>query len=119
MLFNGGPGSIAQVSVIVHLPSGHASTWGIIAKTCANQFVPASTMGTIGIKVAGGRKTSIAYIPGSTWLAGPNEVRLGSLPDGITQGGIQVPRSNIPGGIGVGSRDARYVFFDVELMPDS
>lgn len=98
-----GPGALSQVQVKVTLPGGAATSNVSTVVVSSQNANPPSTSDTATLNLSSA--LAVTYIPGSTQLLDPNGSVISALPDGITQGGINI------GNVGVSIDQRRYVQF--------
>jgi hypothetical protein len=102
-LHNPGPGIVHSVTVKVNLPAAAATSNVSTATIRAADADPSSVSDTATVNLASAQ--SISYEGGTTQLLDSNNNPISGLPDGITQGGINI------GNVGVSLNEIRFVQF--------
>jgi hypothetical protein len=102
-LHNPGPGIVHQVHVAATLPAGAATSNTSTVTITAADADPATVSDSTVVNLSSSQ--SIAYTSGTTQLLDANNNILKSLPDGITQGGVDI------GDVGVSLNEIRFVQF--------
>lgn len=106
-IHNPGPGVLAGVNVKANLSNAKAtSNTSTITVTSANAD-PASTSDNAVVALSSAQ--SINYVSGTTKLLDHNGNVIKQLPDGITQGGVNI------GNVGVSLQQKRFVQFDAQV----
>lgn len=106
-IHNPGPGALSQVNVKATLPSGAASSHTSTVTVSSQNADPSSTSDTALVNLSSSQ--SISYINGSTELLNPSGGVISGLPDGITQGGVNI------GNVGVSIEQLRFVQFKAKI----
>lgn len=102
-----GPGALTNVFVWVDLPSGEATSNTSTIVVSSPNADPSSTYDAATVNLSSSR--SVSYLSGTTQLLGPSGNVISNLPDGITQGGINI------GDVGVSVDNRRYVQFQAKV----
>lgn len=106
-IHNPGPGALSEVNVKATLPAGAATSHTSTVTVSAQNADPASTSDTAVVNLSSSQ--SISYISGSTELLNPSGGVISGLPDGITQGGVNI------GNVGVSIDQLRFVQFKAKI----
>jgi hypothetical protein len=106
-LHNPGPGIVHSVTVKVSLPSTVATSNVSTATISAADADPSSVSDTATVNLSSAQ--SITYESGTTQLLDANNNLLNGLPDGITQGGVNI------GNVGVSLNEIRFVQFKAKI----
>ncbi len=106
-LHNPGPGEVTNVNVKVNFPAG-ATTQHVSTATVTSQNAqPTTTTDTATVNLS--QSLALAYTAGSTQLLDTNSNVISSLPDGVTQGGINI------GTVGVSLQQIKFVQFTAKV----
>jgi hypothetical protein len=106
-IHNPGPSFLSNVNVKVDLPSDVSTSNTSTAIISSTNADPESTSDKAVVNLSSAQ--SIAYTPGTTQLLDSNRNFVRALPDGLTQGGINI------GDQGVSINNIRYVQFDAKV----
>jgi len=105
LIYNPGPGSIYEVNVVTTLPSGVATSNTATMTASSENADPASTTFSTTLNLTSAQ--SVAYVNGTAQLLDSNNNLIKNLPDGITQGGVNIGT--------VGPSVAEFVQFEVKV----
>jgi hypothetical protein len=106
-LHNPGPGIVHQVNIKVNLPATSATSNVSTATITAADADPGTVSDTATVNLSSAQ--TISYENGTTQLLDANNNLLNGLPDGITQGGINI------GNVGVSLTEIRFVQFKAKI----
>jgi len=109
---NPGPNDLTGVRAQAVLPTGQATSFSVKMTISAANANPKSESDTTSIK--SDKTASMSYVAGSAEYFDANGARLGSLSDSIVTSG-----TDVPGGVGVSTMNARYVQFQAKLNCDT
>lgn len=106
-IHNPGPGNLEQVNVKASLPSGSATSNTSTITISSENADPQSTTATAVVNFADSE--NLSYVPGTTQLLDANTNVISNLPDGVTQGGVNI------GEVGVSINNKRFVQFEAKV----
>ncbi|OGL37829.1 hypothetical protein A3E49_02385 [Candidatus Saccharibacteria bacterium RIFCSPHIGHO2_12_FULL_49_19] len=107
-LHNIGPDPAVNVRVKATLPSGNVNSFTSTVTATADNTEPPTVSDTASVNLSA--TGSVAYVAGSTNMIDINGNPKATLPDGITQSGVQLPSN-----IGVSVDNSRFVQFKVKV----
>lgn len=106
-IHNPGPGELSNVNVKANVPAGSATSNTSTITVSSQNADPSSTSDTATVNFASAQ--SISYVAGSTQLLDANGNVIKTLPDGITEGGVNI------GNVGVSLDNKRFVQFQEKV----
>lgn len=106
-IHNPGPGNLEQVNVKASLPSASATSNTSTITISSENADPKSTTATAVLNFADSE--NVSYVPGTTQLLDANTNVISNLPDGVTQGGVNI------GEVGVSINNKRFVQFEAKV----
>ncbi|MEK7594424.1 MAG: hypothetical protein AAB436_02185 [Patescibacteria group bacterium] len=106
-MHNPGADTVTNVRISVNLPAGASTSNVSTATITADNAFPATISDTATVNISSAQK--ISYKSGSTQLLNSQNAVIGSLPDGITSGGVTI------GSVGVSINEVRYVQFKADI----
>jgi uncharacterized repeat protein (TIGR01451 family) len=105
LLYNPGPGFLTDVMVKATLPSGTSTSSQSTITASSTNAMPASTSASATVNFSSAQ--SVSYTNGTTELLDQSNNLIKNLPDGITQGGVDIGQLN--------ASTTEFVQFDVKV----